>query len=269
MRGLICYYSGTGNTRLACEAIAVQTSAIDFDLFDIVQDGKPDVATYDLIGLATWADYLNPPQRMKTFCESIPQQAGKPSFVFNTFGGFSGRTLATLDRWARGRGFHVIAGHSLHTPENYPPMIKRGQDFKDAPNDRELAAFEMFAAQLDGIAQSLAAGGAIPARKIGLQRLIPALPRTHARRSMGEKLLDRDACIACGMCRDRCPYGAITLDPKPVFDQTRCYGCWACYNHCPTQAISTKKIRGIAQYAHPAVRLREKLLGAAHVEHPS
>ena len=259
MKGLLCYYSGSGNTRLACEAIASGLRSVDVELFDIVQDGMPDWSTFDLIGFAAWADFLNPSQRMKTFMKSVPKQPNKPAFVFNTFGGFSGKTLTSLDRWARSNGFHVIAGHSLHTPENFPPMIKRGQDFRDAPNDEELAAFEAFVAQLDGLAHALAAGETVPARKIGISRFIPALPRSYARRSMGEKHLDTDACTACGICADRCPYGAITLAPKPIFDQEKCYGCWACYNHCPTHAIFTQHIRGTTPYACPNAQLRSKL----------
>jgi ferredoxin len=259
MRGLICYYSGTGNTKLACEAIAARTIAIDFELFDITQEDIPDLTAYDLIGFATWADFLNPPQKMRTFLESLPRQPQVPGFVFNTFGGFSGKTLITLDQWARARGFHVIAGHSLHTPENYPPMIKRGQDFKDSPNEKELAAFEAFITELEDLAKSLTAGETVPARQAGLLRFIPAPSRTHSRKSMGEKFVDVDACTECGICRDRCPYGAITLDPKPVFDQSKCYGCWACYNHCPSQAITTRKIKNIPQYAHPSDELRRKL----------
>ncbi len=261
MRGLICYYSGSGNTKLACEAIAAKTNAIDFDLFDIVRDGNPELADYDLIGFAAWADFLNPPQRMKAFLESVPKQADKPAFVFNTFGGFSAKTLVTLDRWARATGFYVIAGHSLHTPENYPPMIKRGQDFKDSPNEKELAAFEAFIEQLNGLAQSLSSGESVPARQVGWIRFLPSFARTHSRRSMGEKYIDVDACTECGVCRDLCPYGAIKLDPKPVFDRAKCYGCWACYNHCPTQAIYTKKIKGVPQYANPNDQLRRKLAG--------
>jgi len=259
MQGLICYYSGSGNTKLACEAIARKTTDIDFKLFDITQEGAPELTDIDLVGFATWADFLNPPQRMKTFLESLPRQSHMPAFVFNTYGGFSAKTLATLDRWARARGFHVIAGHSLHTPENYPPMIKRGQDFKDSPNEKELAAFETFIARLEGLAQSLTAGETVPARRAGLLRFIPAPSRTHSRKSMGEKFVDSNACTECGICRDRCPYGAIILNPKPIFDQTKCYGCWACYNHCPTQAIYTKKISGVCQYARPNEALRKKL----------
>ncbi|MFC2079562.1 EFR1 family ferrodoxin [Candidatus Bipolaricaulota bacterium] len=265
MRGLICYYSGSGNTKLACEAIAAKTSTIDFDLHDIVRDGIPELADYHLVGFATWTDFLNPPQRMKAFLESLPRQSHMPAFVFNTFGAFSAKTLASLDRWTQARGFHVIAGHSLHMPENYPPMIKRGQDFKDSPNKTELAAFEAFIAQLDRLAKSLSRGEAVPARQIGLSRFIPAFSRTHARRSMGEKLVDTSACTQCGVCRDRCPYAAIRLDPTPVFDQTKCYGCWSCYNHCPTQAIFTRNIGGIAQYAHPNEQLQKNLAGSLFV----
>jgi len=259
MRGLICYYSGSGNTKLACEAIATRTTAVDFELLDITQEGTLELTDVDLVGFAAWADFFNPPQRMKTFLESLPRQSQVPAFVFNTFGGFSGRTLATLDRWANNRGFHIIAGYSLHTPENYPPMIKRGQDFKDSPNKKELAAFEAFITELDELAKSLATGQTVPARHVGLSRFMPAFSRTHSRKSMGEKFVDVDACTECGICRDRCPYGAITLNPKPVFDQSQCYGCWACYNHCPAQAITTRKIKNIPQYAHPSDELRKKL----------
>ena len=259
MRGIICYCSGSGNTKLACEAIAARTNVVDFELFDIVRGGNPELADCALVGFATWADFLNPPQRMKSFLEGLPRQSHMPAFVFNTFGSFSGKTLATLDRWARARGFHVIAGHSLHTPENYLPMIKRGQDFKDSPNEKELAAFEAFVPHLDELAKFLTDGKTVPARRVGLTRFIPSFARTHSRKSMGEKFVDVDACTECGVCRDRCPYGAIELDPKPVFDQAKCYGCWACYNHCPTQAIHTKKIKGVPQYARPSDRLRKKL----------
>ena len=76
---------------------------------------------------------------------------------------------------------------------------------------------------------------------------------------MGEKFVDANACTECGICRDRCPYEAINLDPKPVFDHTKCYGCWSCYNHCPAQAISTKKIKGVPQYARPNDLLQNKI----------
>ena len=129
MRGLICYYSGTGNTKLAGEAIARRAAAINFELFDIVRDGQPQLSNVDLVGFATWADYLNPPQRMRTFLESLPQQEGMPAFVFNTFGSISGRTLPSLDRWTSNRGFHVIAGPcAVETPTQLDLAARDARD---------------------------------------------------------------------------------------------------------------------------------------------
>jgi len=261
MRGLIYYYSGTGNTHLACQAIASNVHSANLELCDITQSMIPNPEEVDLIGLATWTDFLDPPQRMKSFIESLPMQAGSPAFVFNTFGGFSGKTLSTLHRWAKNRGFRVIAGHSLHMPENYPPMIKRGKDFKDSPNSEEFAAFTTFIAQLEERIRQLADGKMVSEIPLTWARFMPSLSRSHARRSMGMKFVDADACTSCGVCREHCPYGAIALAPQPVFDQTKCYGCWACYNHCPTQAIYTRKVRDVSQYARPNDELRRKISG--------
>jgi ferredoxin len=96
--------------------------------------------------------------------------------------------------------------------------------------------------------------------KIGLlSSIIPTFGRTKARRDMGEKFVDEALCTECGICAKGCPYGAITLLPKPQFDMTKCYGCWYCYNHCPEKAIYTKKYRGVAHYPRPNDHLREKL----------
>ena len=66
-------------------------------------------------------------------------------------------------------------------------------------------------------------------------------------------------CIECGVCERQCPYQAIRLEPKPVFDLSKCYGCWRCYNRCPEQAIYTAKLRGKAHYPSPSERLVRKL----------
>ncbi len=261
MRGLFCYYSGTGNTRLACECIARTSTDIDFDLFDVLRDGEPVLDAYDLVGFATFTDFFGPPMRMKTFIQSLPMQRGRPAFLFNTYGSIGGKTLGLLDRWVREKGFLTVASHGLHTPENYPPMIARGMSFAGAPSEKELAAFHQFVTELDAVAGALSVGEPVRRRRprIGLFRFLPAPPRKLARRMMGTKFVDAALCTECGGCAAACPYGAIELDPKPVFDQAKCFGCWACYNRCPTMAIYTKKLRGVGHYTGPSTKLQQKL----------
>jgi len=261
VKGLICCYSGTGNTRLACEAIARGVESVTFELFDVVRDGVPDLTGVDLVGFAAFADFLGPPMRTKTFLQSLPAQRGKPAFVFDTYGGFNGKTLELLYRWTTAQGFRVVESHALHTPENYPPMIRRGRTFADAPNPKELAAFEGFIAKLDAIGHALAAGEEVPRRRppSGLFRFLPATPRSQSRRTMGGKHVDPELCTECGVCREACPYGAIELTPRPVFNRAKCWGCWACYNRCPTRAIYTRRLRGAGHYPEPNAALMAKL----------
>ena len=58
---------------------------------------------------------------------------------------------------------------------------------------------------------------------------------------------DRELCIACTMCANLCPTGAIDLEIRnsnhgfrrfPVLnDPKKCVGCKACEQECPSGAI--------------------------------
>jgi ferredoxin len=141
-------------------------------------------------------------------------------------------------------------------------MVASGNGNEQAPDEKELAAFNGFIAGLNQLLSDLRSGRPITDHKlrIGLvNRLLPAPPRWLSRKMMSEKSVDESLCIECGVCEKRCPYGAIELAPKPVFDASKCNACWACYNHCPKQAIYTRKLRGVGHYPKPIAQLKEKL----------
>ena len=52
--------------------------------------------------------------------------------------------------------------------------------------------------------------------------------------------LDYDACTGCGVCVQRCQFGAIKYEVtrgKTNIDQFKCFGCGLCETACPTSAI--------------------------------
>lgn len=53
-------------------------------------------------------------------------------------------------------------------------------------------------------------------------------------------VIDQDACVGCGECTERCPFGAMTLsqEDKAELSPERCYGCGVCSVGCPESAIS-------------------------------
>ena len=134
MKAVIFYYSSTGNTRLACQYLARRLKDVDFELIDITQGNDANEGLYDVVGFATPTFHLGVPPLMENFFRQLPIQSHKPAFVFNTYGAMSGRTLKHLAKLVSEHGFSVIAGHSLLTPENYPPFILKGWANEDAPN---------------------------------------------------------------------------------------------------------------------------------------
>ena len=262
MKGIICCYSNTGNTKLACRYIAGRVGSMDFTVHDIIKDGPVDFTQYDLVGFAAFADFLRPSPLYMRYIRGIPLQQGKPAFAFNTFGNFNGATLAALGGAIRKRGFTLIGAHALHTPENIATMICMGIANEQAPNEKELAAFNRFIERLDQKVQRLNGyGNGLPlsCRLPVFGRLIPGIPRFIAKSAMGPKFVDENLCTRCGVCVKVCPAGAVTMSDRPHFAEEKCEFCWSCYNHCPQKAIYTKKYRGRGHYPRPLDALAEKL----------
>jgi ferredoxin len=51
-------------------------------------------------------------------------------------------------------------------------------------------------------------------------------------------VVDTEACVQCGVCAERCIFGAQSGEPGDVvFDQDKCYGCGLCAQTCEADAI--------------------------------
>jgi ferredoxin len=70
------------------------------------------------------------------------------------------------------------------------------------------------------------------------------------------------ACTACGICVDRCPMGAITLNEVAVVDQALCIGCGLCVSGCDFEAaVLVRKANSV----EPPADIRE-LMGTLATE---
>jgi len=57
-------------------------------------------------------------------------------------------------------------------------------------------------------------------------------------------LVDFDICNGCGICAQRCQFGALKMNvtqDKANIDQMRCFGCGLCETGCPRKAIYLKE----------------------------
>ena len=262
MKGIICYYSGSGNTKLACNYIKNNIKNADFELYNIVKNDVPDFSKYDIVGFASFADFGAPPKYVYSFIEKISNQNGKNAFVFNTYGAISGKTIKEFAKLVSGVGFNVLTGFSLHTPESYPPMRKIGMAFDKSPKEKNLKQFDDFISDLDTIIKDVKSNDEIEKRKLKINlisRTLPVYKRTQAKKDFGIQNVNEELCNECGVCYNGCPYEAITMKSKPIFNHEICAGCWYCYNHCKQKAIYTPKFTGDYQYTKPNEDIKSKL----------
>lgn len=261
MKVVLCYYSITGNTRLACEFIASKLNAADVTLFNLAKNSLPDFGSYDAVGFAAYADFGGASRYLHNLFGNIPHQGNKPAFVFNTYGCMSMGTLKDLSAIVTARGFEIINGFSLHTPENYPPMRKSRMAFDSAPKPKAILKLESRVDELNSQLADLANGNTVTKRfhtgvggRLGITR-----KRSSAKKDFGRQVVDPEKCNSCGKCLGTCPAEAIRMDTVPVFNHDLCDGCWGCYNICPQQAIRSRKMQGEYQYRGPSQLLKDKL----------
>ena len=44
-------------------------------------------------------------------------------------------------------------------------------------------------------------------------------------------------CVACGVCIEECPVGAISMNDHAVIDDKACIRCGKCHDVCPHEAV--------------------------------
>lgn len=56
-------------------------------------------------------------------------------------------------------------------------------------------------------------------------------------------VVDEAACVQCGICEDKCPYGALRLGEQLEVIDALCKGCGTCVAACPTGALDQRHFR--------------------------
>ena len=263
LSGAILYHSNTGNTLAACRYVQKHIQCANLDLIDMMRCGQMSLAKYSVVGFAFFTDTWRPPALFLSRCAALSDAAGKAAFSLNTYGCISGQSARIMCRTLNDMGMTVVGAHSLHTPENYPPMVAGGHAYAESPNEKELAQFDAFIHTLDERFAAMEATGAAPAvrAKVGLNALVPA----HADKLMNlvfgrtAMQVDAERCVCCGKCASLCPAGAISMQPHAVIGPEKCTHCWSCYNHCPRQAVYSGKFTGQGQYPSPPDAYLKKL----------
>lgn len=260
MAVLIVYYSGTGNTRFACEAVRrVLESAGNTVTMKTYAEADPrELQGYDFYCFGApvyeWAPAIN----VERFVARMHELPGKPAIVVTTSAGMIGQANNLLARMLEGKGLEVLGDFNLVCPDSWGGTRRWSYRVDDRmPRTEDIKALGDFTGRVarvagDRLERQKYDRREYRVRKSGLywaSRVSRMAPRPWLK--MGRKTVDRSSCTNCGLCAEGCPAEAISLDPYPLFSDD-CISCWRCVNTCPSDSItctldSGRHYKGIAR----------------------
>lgn len=247
-RGIVVFYSQTGNTKKVADEITAGMKEVigECDIGSLKRVTAEDLSGHDLIGLGypTWSS--KEPPNVRTFIEQITSLEGKHIFVFSTHGARPAGLIASIVPLLRQKGMTVIGFKdwygSVWLPHMPKPYVTDGH-----PDEIDLREAFEFGKEMAELSMRI---------KSGENSLIPMLTeesdekahgkrenapvelrnaRLEAKRSMR---INVGKCTGCNLCVENCPVDAIDFSVSPpIFKIDVCIPCWYCEQICPTGAI--------------------------------
>jgi flavodoxin/ferredoxin len=242
-KALIARFSQTGTTDRVAERIAagLRSAGWEADLWEIAQDGTPDLAGYELLGIGTPTYFFRPPFVTTDFVRSLPDLSGVASFVFVLYGTLPGDCGNWLREELRAKGARDLGYLSATGADRWVGYVKRGYLFSpDGPTEAELAAAEGFGRTLAGRYRAQAPDVEPFDRPTPfmyrLERFL--VNRTQAKLMYSKTFRADGNCNACGQCIALCPVNNITTkaDGRPKW-HSDCLLCATCELGCPHDAV--------------------------------
>lgn len=251
MEATLIYFSQTGNTRKAAEAMAsgLRDSGNSVRTIPLRNAQPQDAIACDLLGVGSPCFTGQAPTPIKDFLRALPRLDDRRAFVFATSGGAPGKVLYDLSRPLLRRGAHVVGGTLVRGECFHPAPCFVGR-YPGRPNHDDLAQARRFGVE---VAEHVAdgSGGVVHgSRDDALKRGwgLYDLEGTFVldplvRMVLPKPKLDRLKCDKCKWCVNECPSDNIAMNPYPTIGG-RCIRCYRCLTGCRQAALRANWLLG-------------------------
>lgn len=261
MKGIIYYFTGTGNNYILAKDLASQIPGTEIRPMRMLPGDREVLTTYEIVGFCVPSYYSHVPAAVKQYLEGAsftPEQT-----IFTIIGCGSSRGVSTEELRERieAGGGRVKNEYLVACPGNFilsygalPPIyehtvirfsknkirkIAREVTSPDTPNQLGKALFYN------------------EKQEPAIQKILATFPDRAAEYTVS------DSCTGCGRCAAVCPVHNIHIEEnRPIFAHN-CQQCMACIQWCPQHAIDYRNISSKRKrYHHPEVTVQDLTRGA-------
>lgn len=232
---MIIYFSGTGNSRFAAQAVNGVVGGDCVDSFAYIrnaQGGEFDSDTPYVFVCPTYSWRI--PRVFASFIKNSTFSGSKKAYFIMTCGSEIGNSENYIKKLCKACGLDFMGVAQIVMPENYialfsvPDKQKADKIIRDSLTDIYAAA------------KRIKQGEQLDKHKTSVVDILKSsvVNRAFYRFIVSAKdFTASDQCISCGKCSSVCPLGNIKLvDSKPEWGNS-CTHCMACISLCPVRAI--------------------------------
>ncbi len=230
------WFSGTGNTWLAAQALAdaLRTGGAAVALHRLEAAGPVRLAPDAVLGLAFPIACFSTYPVVWRFAEALPAGEGRGAVMLATMGGASGGMAGPLGRMLRAKGYRTLGARAFAMPGNY--------NNRTIPAETNAALTARMKTDVATYAADLLAGRATwtcgyPLWSEGWRRLSASPRPWRFFKKLFPLAVDRRRCTRCGLCATLCPARCIRMEDGPVWEVEACQACQRCVGYCPVRAI--------------------------------
>lgn len=245
MKGIIYYFSPTGNTKWAANKFkdSFKKENIMVEVKSMEKTENVDLTGYDFIIIGTPVHAEAAPKLVTDFIDKLPEGQGMKAIVYSTQGASSAAAADIISDMLEKKEYNIMAQTYIRMANNY--YFSVGKEPTEEKINKNLAEGEKKIALVTSefikgnkykncVSFIRIAMGKVSGK--GFNRYLPKL---------STRLTSTDECTKCGLCLRNCPHKNITFENGHAVFHTYCMMCARCIHICPKNAIryKGKKIR--------------------------
>ncbi|EJO5348949.1 EFR1 family ferrodoxin [Clostridium botulinum] len=247
MKGLLFYFSGTGNTKWVADRIESKLCKIDniihkVSIENVDEDILNKIHKYDFIIIGTPIYAQMGPKLIQDFINNIPKVKERiKCIIYSTQASSTACETERIHKILYNKGYEVVVKVNIKMTNNYYFSFGKKQDkseiksiLRNAEEKVDLVIDKFLNGErcLENISKTKLFLGRAASK--GFNKFIP---------KVSNHLKSTHNCTKCGMCVRNCPKGNIVFENGGVVFHSNCISCLRCVYICPSNAIFYKDKR--------------------------